>query len=78
MHRGQPFDPTQAFTLAETHYREDDDIVKKGRYPVIDVTNWGWELLYEKFIADGGCPDIGPNVNYKMQFLGGLLLHKVL
>ena len=44
----------------------------------ITVCDFGWNTLYRRLRRDLTCDMIGPKINYKMQFLGPLLLHEVL
>ena len=44
----------------------------------IKVYEFGWNSLFARLRQDIQCSDIGPNTNYKMHFLGSLLLHEVL
>ncbi|KAL8868536.1 MAG: hypothetical protein Q9174_004926 [Haloplaca sp. 1 TL-2023] len=44
----------------------------------ITICDFGWNVLYRRLRRDLTCEMIGPKVNYKMQFLGPLLLHEVL
>ncbi|KAL8685685.1 MAG: hypothetical protein Q9218_007601 [Villophora microphyllina] len=42
------------------------------------ICDFGWNVLYRRLRQDLTCDKIGPKINYKMQFLGPLLLHEVL
>ncbi|KAL8965295.1 MAG: hypothetical protein Q9183_003927 [Haloplaca sp. 2 TL-2023] len=44
----------------------------------ITICDFGWNVLYRRLRSDLTCDMIGPKINYKMQFLGPLLLHEVL
>lgn len=44
----------------------------------ITICDFGWNVLYRRLRRDLTCDMIGPKVNYKMQFLGPLLLHEIL
>ena len=43
----------------------------------IVIYDFGWDVLFKRFMTQD-CKDIGPNTNYKMHFLGSLLLHETL
>ncbi|KAL8729207.1 MAG: hypothetical protein Q9181_005080 [Wetmoreana brouardii] len=43
----------------------------------ITICDFGWNVLYRRLRRDITCDMIGPKVNYKMQFLGPLLLHEI-
>ena len=46
---------------------------------LIKVYNFGWTALWQRLRQDLQCGrDIGPKTNYKMHFLGTLLLHETL
>ena len=44
----------------------------------IKVYNFGWGGLWQRLMSSIQCSDIGPKTNYKMHFLGSLLLHETL
>ena len=45
----------------------------------IYIYDFGWSGLWQRLLGDLQCPrDIGPKTNYKMHFLGTLLLHETL
>ena len=44
----------------------------------IKVYNFGWSGLWQRLLQSIKCSDIGPKTNYKMHFLGSLLLHETL
>ncbi|KAL8688780.1 MAG: hypothetical protein Q9218_005395 [Villophora microphyllina] len=44
----------------------------------ITICDFGWNVLYRRLRRDITCDMIGPKINYKMQFLGPLLLHEIL
>lgn len=44
----------------------------------IKVYNFGWSGLWQRLRSSIQCSDIGPKTNYKMHFLGSLLLHETL
>lgn len=44
----------------------------------IKVYNFGWSALWQRLLSSIQCSDIGPKTNYKMHFLGSLLLHETL
>ncbi|KAL8661206.1 MAG: hypothetical protein Q9202_005808 [Teloschistes flavicans] len=44
----------------------------------IVICDFGWTVLYKRLRRDLQCANIGPKINYKMQFLGPLLLHETL
>lgn len=47
--------------------------------PTINVYNFGWNALWQRLRQSLQCGrDIGPKTNYKMHFLGTLLLHETL
>ena len=47
--------------------------------PTINVYNFGWNALWQRLRQNLQCGrDIGPKTNYKMHFLGTLLLHETL
>lgn len=49
--------------------------------PKIAIYDFGWQVLKNRrFLSDypADCSKIGPKVDYRMQFLGGLLFHEVL
>ncbi len=49
------------------------------RTPTITVTSFGWGALWKRRRNDLKCGvDIGPKTNYKMHYLGSLLLHEIL
>ena len=46
---------------------------------IINVYDFGWTALWQRLLGDLQCArDIGPKTNYKMHFLGTLLLHETL
>ncbi|KAL8945831.1 MAG: hypothetical protein Q9222_007686 [Ikaeria aurantiellina] len=45
---------------------------------LITICDFGWNVLFKRLRRDIECSDIGPKVNYKMQFLGGIMLHEIL
>ena len=50
-----------------------------GTNPQIKVYNFGWNALWQRLRQSLQCGrDIGPKTNYKMHFLGTLLLHETL
>lgn len=44
----------------------------------IKVYNFGWSGLWQRLLQSIKCSNIGPKTNYKMHFLGSLLLHETL
>jgi hypothetical protein len=46
--------------------------------PTITVTDFGWGALWKRARPDLKCTDIGPKTDYKMHFLGSLILHEIL
>ena len=44
----------------------------------IKVYNFGWTALWQRLLQNIDCSMIGPKTNYKMHFLGSLLLHETL
>ena len=46
--------------------------------PRIEVYNVGWNSLWRRRTDDISCDDIGPTTDWKMHFLGTLLLHETL
>ncbi|KAL8768881.1 MAG: hypothetical protein Q9194_005584 [Teloschistes cf. exilis] len=42
------------------------------------ICDFGWTVLYRRLRRDIECAKIGPKINWKMQFLGPLLLHETL
>ena len=51
---------------------------KSKKQGVIDVYDFGWGALHKRLLRDTTCDDIGPQVNYKMYFLGSVLLHETM
>ena len=50
-----------------------------GANPTIKVYSFGWTALWQRLRSSLQCGrDIGPKTNYKMHFLGTLLLHETL
>lgn len=49
-----------------------------GSKQEIKVYNFGWEVLWQRLLQSIKCSMIGPKTNYKMHFLGSLLLHETL
>ena len=62
--------PTLAFS--------DDVELNDSPNPSITITSFGWGALFRKRMSAIQCSDIGPGTNYKMHFLGSLLLHETL
>ena len=50
----------------------------QDRNQQIKVYNFGWSALWQRLLQSIPCSDIGPKTNYKMHFLGSLLLHETL
>ena len=44
----------------------------------IKVYDFGWSALWQRLLQSINCSMIGPKTNYKMHFLGSLLLHETL
>lgn len=44
----------------------------------IMIYQFGWGALWQRLRATIKCSDIGPKTNYKMHFLGSLMLHETL
>ena len=44
----------------------------------LKIYDFGWDALFKRLRADIKCDDIGPKTNYKMHFLGTLMLHEIL
>ena len=47
-------------------------------YQAIKVYDFGWNSLWQRLLQSIECSMIGPKTNYKMHFLGSLLLHETL
>ena len=60
-------------TLAESF-----DVSVISVFPQIKVYDFGWFALWQRLLRSIRCSHIGPKTNYKMHFLGSLLLHEVL
>ena len=57
------------------------NVGSRGLDPRIAVYDFGWQVLRNRrFLSDypADCSKIGSKVDYRMQFLGGLLFHEVL
>jgi len=69
---GYPLFPilAQSFNFVPNPARTEQQTIK--------IYDFGWQVLYHRFLNQYTCRDIGPKVNYKFQFLGGLILHEVL
>ena len=61
-------------TLAES-FEVDYTSTEPG---LIKVYDFGWGALFRRLLRDINCNDIGPKVNYKMYFLGSVLLHETM
>lgn len=46
--------------------------------PAIYIYDFGWQVLYRRLLSEYTCAMLDQKVNYKMQFLGGLIFHEVL
>lgn len=60
---------------------ESFNVGSRGLDPKISIYDFGWQVLKNRrFLSDYGkdCSKIGSKVDYRMQFLGGLLFHEVL
>ena len=60
---------------------ESFNVGSRGLDPKIAIYDFGWQVLRNRrFLSDypADCSKIGSKVDYRMQFLGGLLLHEVL
>ena len=77
VHGGQPLNPGTGAVLADSDNVSINDM-STGAIPTTQVYDWGWQVLYRRFRYEIDCSMIGPKVNYKMQFLGGVLLHEIL
>ena len=77
------------FTLVRKHGTSPDlaesfniEILRRGQGPPqIAVYDFGWSALYRRRRQDLRCglnKEIGPRTDYKMHFLGSLLLHEIL
>ena len=64
---GSPPDLAEAFNTAAA-----------GNNPQIKVYDFGWGALWQRLRSSIDCSMIGPKTNYKMHFLGSLLLHETL
>ena len=57
------------------------NIASRALDPKIAIYDFGWQVLRNRrFLSDypADCSKIGSKVDYRMQFLGGLLFHEVL
>ena len=62
-------------TLAES----DNTLIGTTTGMIIYVYDFGWTALWQRLLGNLQCArDIGPKTNYKMHFLGTLLLHETL
>lgn len=61
------------FTLADAL-----DTTGNSVHPTINIYDYGWSSLWQRLRSGIKCSDIGPRTNYKMHFLGSLILHEIL
>ena len=58
---------------------ESFDTSSTSTNPEIKIYDFGWSALWQRLRQSLQCSrDIGPNTNYKMHFLGSLMLHETL
>lgn len=57
------------------------NVAPRARDPKIAIHDFGWQVLRSRrFLSDcpADCSKISSKVDYRMQFLGGLIFHEVL
>ena len=60
---------------------QSNNVASRALDPKIAIYDFGWQVLRNRrFLSDypADCSKIGPKVDYRMQFMGGLLFHEVL
>lgn len=78
----QPFDLSK-ITLARhpglaPNLSDATNLTPQSTNPSIYITDFGWQVLYKRTLEEFTCNMLAPKLNYKFQFLGGVILSDVL